>query len=44
MKSNAVMIASSIAIAAMILKALTEKKPTPLQKQNRTIQFFRVTK
>jgi hypothetical protein len=44
MKSNAVMIASSIAIAAIILKTQTEKKPTALQKQNRTIQFFSATK
>jgi hypothetical protein len=44
MKSNAVMIASSIAIAAMILKAQADKKLTASQKQNRTIQFLRATK
>ncbi len=43
MKSNAVMIASTIAIAAMILKARSDKKLTASQKQNRTIQFLKAS-
>lgn len=43
MKSNAVMIASTIAIAAMILKAKADRKLTASQKQNRTIQFLKAS-
>jgi|GEM_PF-1715038 len=43
MKSNSVIIASTIAIAAMILKARANKKLTSNQKQNRTIQFLKAS-
>jgi len=43
MKSNAIMIASTIALAAMILKARENKKLTATQKQNRTIQFLKAS-
>lgn len=43
MKSNTVMIASTIAIAAMILKARENKKLTAKQKQNRNIQFLKAS-
>lgn len=41
MKSNSVIIASTIAIAAMILKARADKKLGA--KQNRTIQFLKAS-
>jgi len=43
MKNNAVLIASTIAIAAMVLKARSNKKLTASQKQNRAIQFIKAS-
>lgn len=43
MKGNSVLIASTIAIAAMILKARSDKKIGANQKQNRTIQFLKAS-